>query len=307
MPLTKSDIPDLLLPGLRADFAAAYQSELDHSISERLATVVNTTQPIQKYPWLGAVPPLREFIDERRPSGLAAHAVSIEDKVFESTIAVDRKAIEDDQLDLIRLRIRDLAYRIAQHRHQMVVEALSGGFAASAYDGATFFSTSHPLPDGTTFSNRTTDALDETSLATAMSQMMLVPDDTGTPLGVVPDTIVVGPKLQWAALELAESPTVVNKSGDFVPPYANVFAGRLRVVVSPFLRGAADDYWFLLDTKRPIRGLILQQRSDVPVEFNAMEAHNSESGFMRDRYLYGVRARYNVGYGLWQAAYGAIL
>lgn len=307
MALTKSDIPDLLLPGLRADFAAAYQSELENSVSERLATIINTTQPIQKYPWLGAVPPMREFTDERRPSGLAAYSVSIEDKVFESTISVDRRAIEDDQLDLIRLRIRDLAYRIAQHRHQMVVEALSAGFAATAYDGATFFSTSHPLPDGSTYSNRSTASLDDSALATAMSQMMLVPDDAGIPLGIVPDTLVVGPKLQWTALELVESPTVVNKSGDFVPPYSNVFQGRLRVVVSPFLRDTADDYWFLLDTKRPVRGLILQQRSDVPVEFSAMESHNSESGFMRDRFLYGVRARYNVGYGLWQAAYGAIV
>lgn len=307
MPLTKSDIPDLLLPGLRADFAAAYQAELDNSVTERLATVINTTQPIQKYPWLGAVPPLREFVDERRPSGLAAYAVSIEDKVFESTIAVDRKAIEDDQLDLIRLRIRDLAYRIAQHRHQMVVEALSAGFSATAYDGASFFSTTHPLPDGSSYSNRGTGTLSDTTLAEAISQMMLVPDDTGIPLGILPDTLVVGPKNQWTALELVESQTVVNKSGDFVSNYANVFHGRLRVVVSPFLRDASDDYWFLLDTKRPVRGLILQQRSDVPVEFNAMESHNSESGFMRDRYLYGVRARYNVGYGLWQAAYGAVL
>lgn len=307
MPLTKSDIPDLLLPGLRADFAAAYQAELDTSVTERLATVINTTQPIQKYPWLGAVPPLREFVDERRPSGLAAYAVSIEDKVFESTISVDRKAIEDDQLDLIRLRIRDLAYRIAQHRHQMVVEALAAGFAATAYDGATFFSTTHALPDGSSYSNRATDSLSATSLASAISAMMLVPDDTGIPLGVQPDTLVVGPKNQWTALELVESETVVSTSGDFVSNYANVFHGRLRVVVSPFLRDASDDYWFLLDTKRPVRGLILQQRSDVPVEFNAMESHNSESGFMRDRYLYGVRARYNVGYGLWQAAYGAVL
>lgn len=307
MPLTKSDIPDLLLPGLRADFAAAYQTELDNSVTERLATVINTTQPIQKYPWLGAVPPLREFVDERRPSGLAAYAVSIEDKVFESTIVVDRKAIEDDQLDLIRLRIRDLAYRIAQHRHQMAVEALSAGFSATAYDGASFFSTTHPLPDGSSYSNRGTSTLSDTTLAEAISQMMLVPDDTGIPLGILPDTLVVGPKNQWTALELVESQTVVSKSGDFVSPYANVFYGRLQVVVSPFLRDAADDYWFLLDTKRPVRGLILQQRSDVPVEFNAMESHNSESGFMRDRYLYGVRARYNVGYGLWQAAYGAVV
>ena len=89
-------------------------------------------------------------------------------------------------------------------------------------------------------------------------------------------------------------------------PYKNVFHGRLRVVVSPFLRGAADDHWFLLDTSRPIRALLLQQRSDVPVEFSALEsASGSEAAFLRDRFYYGVRARYNVGYGLWQTAYGS--
>ena len=41
MALTKSDIPDLLLPGLKAEFAMAYKTELDHSVAERIATVVN--------------------------------------------------------------------------------------------------------------------------------------------------------------------------------------------------------------------------------------------------------------------------
>ena len=88
MALTKSDIPDLLLPGLKAEFAMAYKTELDHSVAEKIATVVNTSLPSQKYAWLGTVPPMREFVDERRPSGLAANAMSIDDKVFESTIGV---------------------------------------------------------------------------------------------------------------------------------------------------------------------------------------------------------------------------
>lgn len=310
MPITKTDIPDLLLPGLRAEFALAYKSEMDHGISEKIATVINTTQPIQKYAWLGTVPPMREFVDERRPSGLASNAVSIEDKVFESTIAVDRKAIEDDQLDLIRLRIRDLAARVAAHRHQIVVEALTAGFSEDGYDGVDFFHTAHPLLGGATYGNKTTDALDASSLASGISSMMSVPDDQGIPLGVVPDTLVVGPKLQWAALELVESPVVVYKANDAdtaaSTPYKNVFHGRMRVVVSPFLRGAADDHWFLLDTGRPIRGILLQQRSDVPVEFTALEGGSgSESAFLRDRFYYGVRGRYNVGYGLWQTAYGS--
>ncbi len=310
MALTKSDIPDLLLPGLKAEFAMAYKTELDNSLAEQIATVINTTLPSQKYPWLGTVPPMREFIDERRPSGLAANTVTIDDKVFESTIAVDRKAIEDDQLDLIRLRIRDLAFRIAGHRHQIVVEALAGGFTGLGYDGVSFFNTAHVVA-GSNVSNRTTSALSATALADGISAMMVFPDDQGTPLGIDPDTLVVGPKLQWAASELVESPIVVYKGNttDTSPStnYRNALQGRLRMVVSPFLTGAWDDYWFLLDTKRPIRGVILQQRSDVPVEFSALEAGNSDSAFLRDRYYYGVRARYNVGYGLWQTAYGAIL
>lgn len=311
MPLTKSDIPDLLLPGLKAEFALAYRSEQENNPTERVATIVNTTLPVQKYTWLGAVPPMREFVDERRPSGLSSYAVTIEDKTFESTIAVDRRAIEDDQLDLIRLRIRDLAFRVAAHRHQIAVEALAAGFTGTCFDGETLFSTSHPTLAGSTYSNRTTSALSASALADGISSMMQVPDDQGTPLGVIPDTLVVGPKLQWTAIELVESPVVVYKGNSIdvagATSYKNAFQGRLNVVVSPFLTGASDDFWFLLDTKRPIKGVILQQRSDVPVEFTSLDnGTGSESAFMRDRYFYGVRARYNVGFGLWQMVYGSV-
>jgi phage major head subunit gpT-like protein len=312
MALTKSDIPDLLLPGLKAEFAQAYRSELDTSVADKIATVINTTLPVQKYSWLGAVPPMREFLDERRPSGMSPYTVSIEDKTFESTIAVDRKAIEDDQLELIRLRIRDLAFRVSAHRQQIVAEALANGFSGTGYDGQSLFSTAHPTVGSSTYSNKSTAALSAASLADAISAMMTVPDDTGVPMGIAPDTLLVGPKLQWSAIELVDSPVVVYKgnASDNAPstPYKNALQGRLNLVVSPFLTGAFDDYWFLLDTKRPIKSVILQQRSDVPVEFSALDnASGAESAFMRDRFYYGVRGRYNVGYGLWQTAFGSIL
>lgn len=310
MALTKSDIPDLLLPGLKAEFAIAYKSEVDHSIAEKVATIIKTTVPVQKYAWLGTVPPMREFIDERRPSGMTAYSQTIEDKTFESTIAVDRKAIEDDQLDIVRLRIRDLAARVSAHRQQIVVEALANGFSNLGYDGQALFSSGHPVQGASTYANKGTTALSATALAAGINQIMLVPDDQGTPLGVVPDTLVVGPSLQWTALELVESPVVIYKgnASDAAPstPYLNAFHGRLQLIVSPFLSGSSANYWFLLDTKRAMRSVILQQRSDVPVEFSALDNSGpNEGAFMRDRFYYGVRARYNVGYGLWQAAYGA--
>lgn len=305
MPLTQSDISNLLLPGLRTEFEQAYQTEIDGGLADRIATVVATTQPIQRYPWLGATPPMREFVDERRPAGLSSYAVTIEDKVFESTIAVDRRAMEDDQLGLIRLRVRDLAKRVSAHRHQVVVQALLDGQSGVSYDGANFFSEVHPGFNGASHSNVTTSSLSAETLEEAINRMMAFTDDGDDPLGIMPDTLLVGPKLFWRATELVDSPVVVHRGSSPGPTdYLNAFYGRLKVAVSPYIRREHEGKWFLLDTGRPIRGILMQQRSDVPVEFTALEAGSgSESAWMRDRYHYGVRARYNTGYGLWQAAY----
>lgn len=312
MAITKSDIPNLLLPGLKTEFDLAYARRSENSVVDLLATRVMTTVSSQKYAWLGSIPGMQEFLDERRPAGMKEFNYTIEDKTFEASIAVDRRALEDDQYDMIRLRIRDLAERVADHQHKIVVESLAKGFTQNGYDGVSFFNTAHPTVPGATYGNRTNVALSATALQTGMSSMALAPDDSGEPLRVVPDTLLVGPKNQWTAIELIESPIVVYRGNttDSAPstPYKNVFQGKLRLVVSPYLRDAYDDYWFLLDTSRAVRPVILQQRSDVPVEFSALEGGSgSESAWWHDRYYYGVRARYNVGYGLWQTAYGSIL
>lgn len=303
MPLTRTDIPDLMLKGLRAEFDQAYRNELATGVAEQLATVINTTMPAQKYGWLGAAPAMREFVDERRPQGLNSNIATIEDKTFEATIAVERRAIEDDQLDLVRLRIKDLAQRVATHRHQLVIDALVKGGNTLGYDGINFFGI-HNV-NGTLYENKSNDLLEAGPLADRIGDMMNIADEAGIPLGIIPDTLVVGPSLMWQAMELVESPVVVYKGGASPPsPYKNVMNGRLNVVVSPFLRGSSSMFWFLMDTKRAIKGLVLQQRSDVPVEFTALESTSgSESAFMRDVYYYGVRGRYNVGYGLWQTCF----
>ncbi|MBN8691115.1 MAG: Mu-like prophage major head subunit gpT family protein [Armatimonadetes bacterium] len=303
MALTKSDIPELMLAGLKTEFDLAYRSQLDNSLAAAIATTVNTTVPVQNYAWLSFPPPMREFIDERRPSGLKSYSLSIEDKVFESTLAIDRRAIEDDQLDLIRFRIKDLAQRVVQHRHQILVEKLLSGRTAPGPDGQAMFG-EHTVGSQTQ-ENSLTDSLNTETLRTAISTMMAFQDESDTPLGVMPDTLLVGPANYWTALELVESQIVVAKSAASAgTPYKNVLQGRLNVVVSPFISGNNSDLWFLMDTSRPVRSLILQQRSDVPVEFTALDSNSgSESAFIRDRYYYGVRGRYNVGFGLWQFAF----
>jgi phage major head subunit gpT-like protein len=61
--------------------------------------------------------------------------------------------------------------------------------------------------------------------------------------------------------------------------------------------------WYLLDLSRPIKPLILQRRKEP--EFVAQDRTDDENVFMRKKFRYGVDDRKNVGYGLWQLAYGS--
>ncbi|MEG2173139.1 MAG: Mu-like prophage major head subunit gpT family protein [Desulfovibrionaceae bacterium] len=58
--------------------------------------------------------------------------------------------------------------------------------------------------------------------------------------------------------------------------------------------------WYLLCTTRPVRPVIFQRRR--PYTLTRMDRPDDEQSFMRGAYLYGVDARVNVGYGLWQLA-----
>jgi len=67
--------------------------------------------------------------------------------------------------------------------------------------------------------------------------------------------------------------------------------------------GGSGTPWFLLDTSRVMRPIILQTRK--PYTFVPMDKDDDEGIFMRKEYRYGVDARLNVGFGLWQLAYGS--
>jgi len=298
MPLTRSDVPNLLEDGLKTVFFEALEAAIGDY--ERIATIVPSESDEEVYPWLGAVPSVREFTDERMPLGLLEHSYTIKNKTWESSIAVERAAIEDDKYGQIKLRVQSLAREVKRHMDELVFTLLANGFTTTCYDGQYFFDTDHSSGDSGTQSNKGTSALDASALQSAITAMMKFKDDRGKLLGIVPDVLVVPPDLQWTAMELLESTYWPEEGSSTARLASNVLKGKLDLIVSPYLTDSND--WFVLSTKGVLKPILLQSRT--PVEFAALES-DSETGFMRDQYIYGVRARYNAGYGLWQTAYGS--
>lgn len=67
--------------------------------------------------------------------------------------------------------------------------------------------------------------------------------------------------------------------------------------------GGSGTAWYLLDTSRVMKPLILQKRKKH--NFVALDKETDENVFMRKEFLYGTDARLNVGFGLWQLAYAS--
>lgn len=67
--------------------------------------------------------------------------------------------------------------------------------------------------------------------------------------------------------------------------------------------GGSGTPWFLLDTTRAIKPIILQKRKDFV--FTALDRLDDENVFKNKEFLYGADARANTGYGFWQMAWGS--
>ena len=170
-----------------------------------------------------------------------------------------------------------------------------------AYDGKIFFADDHESGESGAQSNILTPAATDAdapttaefkaALGAAITQLLTLKDDHGEPMN--PDATglvaVVPPSMYITALE-ALSATVISQT-------TNVLAGAAKVVAFPRLTDASK--WFLLKTNVPVRPFIFQDRESI--EFKALEGE-SEAGFMREVYTYGVRARYAITFAAWQHA-----
>lgn len=69
------------------------------------------------------------------------------------------------------------------------------------------------------------------------------------------------------------------------------------------LQAGANSPWFLMDTRRPLKPLIMQIRKRP--EFVRKDDPKDDNVFNKKELIYGVDDRKNVGFGFWQMAFGS--
>ena len=272
---------------------------------ELLATKVESGQRTEDYTWLGELPQVREFADERVIKSLAAYGYSIRNRKWEATIGVEREVLEDEQYGQVKMRVRSMAEAAAAHFDQLLFSLIASGETALCYDGKPFYAGDHPVA-GRSISNVDDKPLTVENLEAALTQMARVPLDNGEPMLVRPTHLLVPPELRFTAKRILNSSFYpeavgVGTNANTGENSANVLQNELQLITSARLSSPTE--WHIFDASRGVKPFVLQQR--IAPEFSALDGTNGESdaSFLRDVYLYGVRCRDNAGFGLWQMAY----
>ena len=225
----KSDLLNSLDQAFKKEFAGGLSvvSPQWASVAMKIASSTETNT----YGWLGHFPKLQEWVGKRRLRKMQAQGMQVTNKLFESTVAIPRTNIEDDQVGLFTPMVKQMGQSAAELPDDLVFGLIKKGKTTLCYDGQNFFDTDHPVYA----------EVDGTGAVTQQSNL--------------------------------------TKGSDVGKPA-----------------------FYILDTTNAIKPFIWQERTAPEIE-TKFDPSKSDTVFMEDTYIWGVRARGNAGFAFWQLAH----
>lgn len=266
--------------------------------SKPLTLEVPSTTAENRYPWMAAIPKMREWIGERVIQNMASRAFAIANRDFELTLGIKRKDFEDDQLGQWAPMFGMMGEQAARLPDDLITALLKDAENQDCWDGQRFFDTDHPVkvsdPAMGTQSNLFTgSALSRATFNTVRTTMRTYKDEDGRILAINPRILIVPPQLEQTAKEIVVADTVPNAAG--TASQTNLNKGDATVMVVEDLADRPTE-WYLADLAKPMKPFIYQVRKAA--NFVRKDAETDDNVFLRGEALYGIDARGNAGFGL---------
>lgn len=282
--------------GFKSLFLEAYHGGTSPKV-DVFAMLSTSSSEEEIYGWLGALPGLRELVDEIQIANLVEHAYGIKNKEWERTIAVKRTKIERDNLGVYSPLFTAMGLAARAHPDQLLADALLNGFDRKCYTGKNFFDSNHePVKGKVKFSNVGTKKLSAANFETARENIKSRLNPEGEPMDLGLDLrLVVSPKNESLGRQIIIADSLAGGG-------TNVNKGTATLEVWPRL--AADpEAWFLLDVGHPVKPFINQV--EVETEFTSIDNPRDHHVFVKKEFLHQAYRRGNLGYGLPELAYGS--
>lgn len=288
--------------GFNTLFQTTYNQMRARAQYLKFASEKTSTGEDETYAFLDRLPRMRRWVGERVWRALKSHAYTVTNADWEDGFEVERKHVEDDKLGLYADGVSMLAAAAATWEDELATDALKNGHLKLCFDGQFYFDTDHPIdrydPSSGTQSNYSASgmALTDTNYRTVRQTMMAWVGADGEPLGIMPNLLVVPPQLEGMGKDIVKADRKANGA-------SNTDAGTADLLVLPKL-GADPTAWYLLDTNWPLKPVIVQVRRR-PSNIVMLDEPKDDNVINHKKNRYGVDARGEYGYSLWQMAYKA--
>ncbi len=225
------------------------------------------------------------------------------DTIYGLGAQITQIAMEDDYHGKIAQVPKTLAESALNKIETVAFGVFNNGFSTeTAWDGKPLFSNAHTMLNGEVVSNLGSSDLSETSLQAAFEYFWKLKNESGRPIRVQPDILLVPIELTWMAARLAqqlggittETADLPNMIGNIMttnPKYGIVPGWKAHV--SRFLTDA--DTWFLGSLKD----------SSLRVMFKSKPKLESADDFATGSALFKVTTRFRafaMGYKAWYGA-----
>ena len=139
------DISPIALESLNNGVSTAYNSQLwsAKSIYKAFTYDATSTGDAEVYPRLNMLPGLREWVGERVVNWLSLTTFAIQNRTFESTIAVKRENLEDDKYGFLSQVAGGMGQAAGELPDLLISQLMKGGNTAICADNSNFFDVTH--------------------------------------------------------------------------------------------------------------------------------------------------------------------
>lgn len=299
MTATTSASP-LTMRSVRGEYFLSLQNQLGAAWHTSVASVFDTNQPSEDYPWLTAVPNLAKWEGERTMRKLQSSQVTIVTDDYETGVSFHYRDWRRDKTSQMQARVADMAARVAMFPESLLTSLITTN--GNAYDGTAFFA-DHGDNDNLVVAGElaggaapTTEQM-SANLLTVLSRMLGFVDDKGQPINEAGrEFVVMVPPALYGVTVAAINASFTSSGAS--NPVAELRSAGINMTAVVNARLTAGDEFYMMRTDSGIRPFIVQQEMVDPVELGPESEHRTKTNHV----YFGHGWAGGVGYGRYELA-----
>ena len=281
-------------------FKSVFENTAEPIHEQFCMTVGDSAHTIVELPFLEQFAQMRKWLGARQIKTMEGKKITMVEDAYEDTVGIRTRDIESDNWGMYTSAIQQMALATKNLWEDLAAEAI---LKPKAWiDGKAFFSNDRKY-DKSAINNKTTDPLSHESFKTAWTTMQSYCGQAGKPLNVQPDTLMVGPALEFKARTILENQFELDETGKVA--VENNCKGLAKIIVNKRFVGEYANHWRLMSCGGIIKPIAIQKSKETGLI--SKNKPNDEGVFMEDMAIFGTAAYGSAAAAFPHLVYAGIL